>query len=88
MGSIAVALPILTNLSLTNYLAQHILTHCHRQGLVTMEIDKNVEMLTVDQQELHPSLSDNEDPLLSRSRGIFQLIIFSIIGITSFYTSF
>lgn len=53
-----------------------------------MEIDKNVEMLTVDQQELHPSLSDNKDPLLSRSRGIFQLIIFSIIGITTFFIPF
>ncbi|WP_201543676.1 YjiH family protein [Psychrobacter sp. H7-1] len=53
-----------------------------------MEVDKNVEMFTVDQQELQPGSLISDDPILSRSRGILQLIVFSIIGITTFFIPF
>lgn len=53
-----------------------------------MKIDNKIEILTVDQQKLQPSASINPGSLLSRSRGIFQLVIFSIIGITTFFIPF
>lgn len=53
-----------------------------------MNIEKDAHLYTVDQQALKPDNTMENEPLLSRSRAIIQLIIFSIIGIITFFIPF